>query len=412
VGHRARGLLRDGDCWNYFPHDHARSRAYRWGEDGLLGLRPPVPAVLRAGAVERRDPILKERLFGLPGRRATTARTSRRSTTTSTPRRPRRTCEALYKYPQAAFPYERCCARTARAAARARVRTGRHRRLRRATATSTSWRHLREGRAGRLCSSASTVDNRGFARALHVLPQLWFRNTWSWGRNTGEGYWPRGVITIADGRPPPARARADSAADGARTRRRAGVAPPECWRPRTTPTSKRLYGTGESAAYPKDAFHDAVVHGRNRLRSTRRDARHASARSTACSVPAGGVRLRLCAESPRRPTARSRSAPVRRGLRGAAAEATPSTRAPDRPDADAERRVAAPGLRRPALEQAVLLVRRAHVARRRPGPAAAAATAGSRGRNADWRTSTTATSSRCPTSGSTRGTPRGTSPST
>ena len=56
----------DGDAWDYFPHDHARSRAYRWGEDGLAGYqRRPAAAVLRAGAVERQDPILKERLFGL-----------------------------------------------------------------------------------------------------------------------------------------------------------------------------------------------------------------------------------------------------------------------------------------------------------------------------------------------------------
>ena len=65
----------DGDAWEYFPHDHARSRAYRWGEDGLAGIRSPAADLLRPGAVERSDPILKERLFGLTKAEGNTART-------------------------------------------------------------------------------------------------------------------------------------------------------------------------------------------------------------------------------------------------------------------------------------------------------------------------------------------------
>src|SRR5246127_1356951 len=58
----------DGDVWNYFPHDHARSRAYRWGEDGLLGICDREGRLCFALALwNERDPILKERLFGLPG---------------------------------------------------------------------------------------------------------------------------------------------------------------------------------------------------------------------------------------------------------------------------------------------------------------------------------------------------------
>jgi hypothetical protein len=65
----------DGTPWEYFPHDQARSRVYRWNEDGLAGICDAARRVLRAGALERQDPILKERLFGLTGTRATTART-------------------------------------------------------------------------------------------------------------------------------------------------------------------------------------------------------------------------------------------------------------------------------------------------------------------------------------------------
>ena len=58
----------DGDCWDYFPHDHARSRAYRWGEDGLLGITDRECRLCFALALwNGRDPILKERLFGLTG---------------------------------------------------------------------------------------------------------------------------------------------------------------------------------------------------------------------------------------------------------------------------------------------------------------------------------------------------------
>ena len=58
----------DGDAWDYFPHDHARSRAYRWGEDGSRASATKAAPVLCAGPVERPDPILKERLFGLTNR--------------------------------------------------------------------------------------------------------------------------------------------------------------------------------------------------------------------------------------------------------------------------------------------------------------------------------------------------------
>ena len=94
VAERAWGTVREdyspgGDAWDYFPHDHARSRAYRWNEDGLAGFCNRFQNLCLAVALwNGRDPILKERLFGLlDGPRGTTARTSRSTTTTSTPRR-------------------------------------------------------------------------------------------------------------------------------------------------------------------------------------------------------------------------------------------------------------------------------------------------------------------------------------
>src|SRR5574341_1168596 len=95
-----------GDCWSYFPHDHARSRAYRWGEDGLLGFCDREGRLCFALALwNGRDPILKERLFGLTGPEGNHGEDVKECYyyLDSTPTHSY--CKALYKYPQAAFPY-------------------------------------------------------------------------------------------------------------------------------------------------------------------------------------------------------------------------------------------------------------------------------------------------------------------
>src|SRR5437667_8392591 len=97
----------DGTCWEYFPHDHARSRAYRWGEDGLLGVCDRECRLCFALALwNGRDPILKERLFGLAGDEGNHGEDVKESYfyLDSTPTHSY--LRALYRYPQAAFPYE------------------------------------------------------------------------------------------------------------------------------------------------------------------------------------------------------------------------------------------------------------------------------------------------------------------
>jgi len=97
LSERAWGSVREdyspgGTAWDYFSHDHARSRAYRWNEDGLAGICDRHQRICFAIALwNRRDPILKERLFGLTAAKATTVKTSRSTTSTSTARRPTRT---------------------------------------------------------------------------------------------------------------------------------------------------------------------------------------------------------------------------------------------------------------------------------------------------------------------------------
>jgi len=97
-----------GDSWNYFPHDHARSRAYRWGEDGLLGITDRECRLCFAFALwNGRDAILKERLFGLTGPQGNHGEDVKECYfyLDSTPTHSY--MKALYKYPQAAYPYER-----------------------------------------------------------------------------------------------------------------------------------------------------------------------------------------------------------------------------------------------------------------------------------------------------------------
>src|SRR5215213_10464667 len=112
LAERAWGTVREdysasGDAWTSFPHDHARSRAYRWGEDGLLGISDQSGLLCFALALwNQADPILKERLFGLTGPEGNHGEDVKEAYyfLDSTPTHSY--MKALYKYPQAEFPYE------------------------------------------------------------------------------------------------------------------------------------------------------------------------------------------------------------------------------------------------------------------------------------------------------------------
>src|SRR4051812_39383195 len=172
----------NGDAWNYFPHEAARSRAYRWGEDGLLGISDRECRLCFALALwNGHDPILKERLFGLSNPQGNHGEDPKEvwhyldSTPTHSYMR------ALYKYPQARFPYERLIAENAE-----RSKLEREFEL-------EDTGIFDEGRYFDVIAEYAkagpddiliriTLANRGpEAARLHVLPTLWFRNTWSWG---------------------------------------------------------------------------------------------------------------------------------------------------------------------------------------------------------------------------------------
>jgi hypothetical protein len=172
----------NGDAWNSLPHDHARSRAYRWGEDGLAGISDNQQRVCFAIALwNGKDPILKERLFGLTNSEGNHGEDVKEyyfyldSTPTHS------YMKYLYKYPQAAYPYEDIVATNAKRSRQEPeyelIDTGIFDEDR---YFDVFVEYAKASPEDLLIQV--TVANRGpEAATLHVLPTVWFRNTWSWG---------------------------------------------------------------------------------------------------------------------------------------------------------------------------------------------------------------------------------------
>ena len=189
VSERQWGTVREdysanGDAWNYLPHDQARSRAYRWGEDGLAGICDYKERLCFAWAFwNENDPILKERLFGLSGPQGNHGEDVKELYWYLDNTPSHSYMRMLYRYPQAAFPYQELVSQSA---ARSRMEP-----------EFELW-HTGVLAGNRFFDIEITyakttpddilirasVTNRGPAEAtLHLLPTIWFRNTWSWGRD-------------------------------------------------------------------------------------------------------------------------------------------------------------------------------------------------------------------------------------
>jgi len=281
-----------GSCWDYFPHDHARSRAYRWGEDGLLGITDRQGRMCFALALwNGRDPILKERLFGLTGPEGNHGEDVKESYfyLDSTPTHSY--MRALYKYPQAEFPYARLVDENRR--------RSRHERELELADTGV----FADGRYFDVTveyAKASpddllvriTVANRGpDAAPLHLLPTLWFRNTWSWGRS-GEGYWDKPALARQDD----GTIVAEHASLG--RYRLAAEGTPELLFTENETNVERLYQVANPTPYVKDGFDAYVVHGRDEAINPAGVGTKAAALYR-LEIPAGesrSVRLRLAAD--------------------------------------------------------------------------------------------------------------------
>ena len=225
-----------GDAWDYFTHDQARSRAYRWGEDGLAGISDDQQRLCFALALwNGKDPILKERLFGLTNSEGNHGEDVKEyyfyldSTPTHS------YMKYLYKYPQAAFPYADL------------VETSRGRGRHEFEYELLDTGVFDEDRYFDVFveyAKASpediliqiTVHNRGPEPAeLHVLPTLWFRNQWSW-----HGDPDRPALRQVAGDRGAASSRRPTASSASATS--TARATPRCCSPRTRPTPQRIFG--------------------------------------------------------------------------------------------------------------------------------------------------------------------------
>jgi hypothetical protein len=244
-----------GNAWDYFSHDQARSRAYHWGEDGLGGISDNKQLLCFALALwNGQDPILKERLFGLTNSEGNHGEDVKEyyfyldSTPTHS------FMKYLYKYPQAAYPYDQLVATN-----RSRGKNDMEYELL-DTGVFNDDRYFDVFVEYAKASPDDiliqiTVANRGpEAATLQVLPQLWFRNTWSWGGN-GE----RPSLECA--------AQSDSFAAVAATHAKLGQrfiycdGEPTLLFTENDTNTQRLFGAANATLFVKDSINDYVVHG-------------------------------------------------------------------------------------------------------------------------------------------------------
>jgi hypothetical protein len=275
-----------GNAWNYFTHDQARSRAYRWGEDGLGGISDDRQLLCFALALwNGRDPILKERLFGLTNEEGNHGEDVKEyyfyldSTPTHS------YMKYLYKYPQAAYPYSDL------------VLTNRKR-----TRLELEYELLDTGvfdtdryfdvfveyakETPEEILIRISVCNRGpEAAVLHLLPTLWFRNTWSWSREPGPKPMlsARGVQSVTASHPV------------------LGDRFLICDRPvpllftENETNVARVFGGSNASPYVKDGINNCIVNGRRDAVSPDRKGTKVAAQYE-LTVPPGGtqvVQLRL-----------------------------------------------------------------------------------------------------------------------
>jgi Glycosyl hydrolase family 63 C-terminal domain len=246
---------RDGNAWDYFSHDQARSRAYHWGEDGLGGISDDQQFLCFSLALwNGKDPILKERMFGLTNSEANHGEDVKEyyfyldSTPTHS------YMKYLYKYPQAAFPYNDL------------VETNRHRNRGDMEYELIDTGIFNDDRYFDVFVEYAkqspedllvqiSVSNRGPDRAvLHVLPTLWFRNTWTWWPGT-----PKPSLKSISAQKGVSVVTATHAELGTRYLYCEGDVPLLFTENETNNT--RLFGTPNASRYVKDGINNYVVQG-------------------------------------------------------------------------------------------------------------------------------------------------------
>ncbi|HEX2619065.1 MAG TPA: hypothetical protein VHL11_02930, partial [Phototrophicaceae bacterium] len=291
-----------GTAWDFFPHDHARSKAYRWGEDGLAGISDAQQYLCFGLALwNGKDPILKERLFGLAGPEGNHGEDVKEyyfyldSTPTHS------YMKLLYKYPQAAFPYGDLVAENRRRGfgdfEYELIDTGVFADNRYFDVEVEYAKAAPDDVLIRI-----NVTNRGASAAeLTLLPTLWFRNTWSWGYETGP---------MRDVPHKPSLRLIDGAV--------------QAWHPtlgtyhlyaadatewvftENETNAARLYGGSNPSPYVKDAFHHYIINGDQQTVNPAQTGTKAAAvyRLTVGGGETESIDLRLTAFADQKPVAK------------------------------------------------------------------------------------------------------------
>jgi len=245
-----------GTAWEYLPHDQARSRAYRWGEDGLAGISDNHQRLCFALALwNEHDPILKERLFGLTGNEGNHGEDVKEYYFYLDATPTHSYMKWLYKYPQAAFPYAQLSEENRRRDRRRPeyelLDTGVFDQDRYFDVTAEYAKASTDDILVRI-----SITNRGpEAAPLHVLPTLWFRNTWSWDLGAARP-------CLREGAPGPGWRviHAEHASLGPRWLSVEGAA--ELLFTENDTNKRRLWAVPNTSTYVKDAFDDYLVGGR------------------------------------------------------------------------------------------------------------------------------------------------------
>jgi hypothetical protein len=300
LSERAWGTVREdyspyGTAWSHLPHDHARSKAYRWNEDGLAGISDRHQIICFAVALwNERDPVLKERIFGLTGEEGNHGEDVKEyffyldSTPTHSYMR------YLYKYPQRAYPYGALVdenRRRGRGAPEFELLD---------TGVFADNRYFDVFVEYAKADPDDvyiriTVENRGPDPApVHVLPTVWFRNTWSW---TGASDRPT-LVELGQAPAGTSAVQLSCAEYGSRWLYADGA--PSLLFTENATNVERLYGQPANGAFFKDGINDRVVEGRLDAVNPAQEGTKAAAHYP-LHVPAGGslqLRLRLTNRMP------------------------------------------------------------------------------------------------------------------
>lgn len=267
LSERAWGTVRedyspDGSAWDYFPHDHSRSRAYRWNEDGLAGISDRNQYVcIGLGLWNGQDAILKERLYGLTGPEGNHGEDVKEYYYYLDATPTHSYLKMLYKYPQGAFPYGDLVAENGRRGYHddeyELVDTGIFDEDRYFDVTVEYAKAYQSDILMRV-----TVTNRGDQEAeATVLPQIWFRNTWSWGYEDGP-------MMDVENKPMMRAAICPENVSGIELQHDAADQymfyadeGPELLFTENETNNQRLFNSQNASPYVKDAFHRYVIEG-------------------------------------------------------------------------------------------------------------------------------------------------------